>query len=239
MGLFTVTLDDWSLRPTPDLSQNAVMMKINEIIAKYPQASILAFGMSGVPGLGMSNGLEMKLQVTGRFDTVDLEKVAKEFAAKLSAADEIMYAFCPYTAQTPHLFVDIDRVKAERMGLGLSNVFSVLGVYFGTSYVNDINIGSQVNRVMLQSDWEFRNAVDDIGRIRVANIWGEEVPLSSIIKVNEITAPSNVSHYTRRACRYCVHGHNHQRIHSAGNASACGTCHKERNTNHRVCEGRA
>ena len=54
--------------------------------------------------------------------------------------------------------MDLDRVKAERMGLPLSNIFSVLGAYFGTSCVNGINIGSQMNRVMLQSDWQFRDA---------------------------------------------------------------------------------
>ena len=204
MGLFTVALDDWTKRETPELSQSAVLAKVNEIIAKYPEASIFAFAMAGIPGLGMSNGLEMKLQVTGRFDSVELEKVTKDFTAKLNAAEEIAYAFCPYTAQTPHLFVDIDRVKSERMGLGLSSIFSVLGTYFGTSYVNDINLGSQLNRVMLQSDWEFRNAADDISRIRLANIWGEQVPLSSVINVREIAAPRNIGRYNLYPCADCT-----------------------------------
>ena len=199
-GMFTLTLEDWSVRTSPDLSQNAVMSKVNSITAKYPQASIFSFAMAGIPGLGMSNALEMKLQVTGKFDTVELEKTAKDFAAKLSAAEEISYAFTTYTAQTPHLFVDIDRVKAERMGLPLSDIFSVLGVYFGTSYVNDINIGSQMNRVILQGDWEFRNTADDIARIRVANVWGEQVPLTSVATVREITAPRSVGRYNMYPC---------------------------------------
>lgn len=199
-AMFVLTLNDWSLRETPDLSQTAIMSKVNEVISKYPQALIFAFAMAGIPGLGTSNGMEMKLQVTGRFDTVELEKVTKEFNAKLNAADEIMYAYSPYTARTPHIFVNFDRVKAERMGLEMSSIFSVMGAYFGTSYVNDINLGSQVNRVMLQSDWQFRNAPDDIGKIRVANIWGEQVPLSSVINVSEITAPSNVSRYNLYPC---------------------------------------
>ena len=200
MGMFIITLDDWDARQSPDLSQNAVMAKMNAVYPKYNQASIFSFAMAGIPGLGMSNALEMKLQVTGNFDTVELEKVAKDFAAKLSNAEEIAYAFTTYTAQTPHIFVDVDRLKSERMGVTLSDVFSVLGMYFGQSYVNDINIGSQMTRVMLQSDWRFRNSADDISRIRLANAWGEQVPLSSIINIREITAPRSVGRYNMYPC---------------------------------------
>lgn len=199
-GMFVLGLKDWDERTTPDLSQNAVMSKVNAITAKYPQAFIIAFAMAGLPGLGSSNALEMKLQVTGRFDSVELENTVKDFTAKLSAAKEISYAYSPYTAQTPHMFVDIDRVKSERMGVSLSNIFSIMGSYFGTSYVNDINLGSQMNRVILQSDWEFRDAADDIGRIKVANIWGEQVPLSSVINVREITAPKDIGRYNMYPC---------------------------------------
>ena len=171
IGMFIIALDHWDKRQSPDLSQNVITAKINALAAKYTQASIFAFGMSGIPGLGTTNGLEMKLQVTGNFDAVELEKTAKGFAAQLSTAEEILYAFTTYTAQTPHLFIDVDRVKSERMGVSLSNIYSVLGMYFGQSYINDINIGSQMNRVMLQSDWRFRNTIDDVSRIRLANIW--------------------------------------------------------------------
>ena len=199
-GMFMITLDDWSKRETPELSQNAIVAKIREVAAKYPQASILVMALAGIPGLGASNGIEMRLQVTGNFDSIELEKVVRDFNTKLNTAEEVAYAYCPYTAQTPHLFLDIDRPKAERMGLGLSSIFSTLGAYFGTRYVNDINIGSQVNRVIMQTDWEFRDAVDDIGRIRTANIWGEQVPLSSVITVREITAPGSVSRYNLYPC---------------------------------------
>ena len=200
IGMFILTLDHWDKRQSPDLSQSAITAKINAVASKYTQASIFAFAMAGIPGLGTSNGLEMKLQVTGNFDTVELEKVAKDFAAKLNASEEISYAFTTYTAQTPHLFVDIDRVKAERMGISLSDIFSVLGMNFGQSYINDINIGSQMNRVMLQSDWKFRNTADDIGRVKVANMWGEQVPLSSVLSVREITAPRSVGRYNMYPC---------------------------------------
>ena len=200
MGLFVAVCEDWSVREDPELSQAAIIDKINTIARDYTEASIFGFAMPALPGLGVSSGINMKLQVTGNFDSVELEKVAKDFITKLTAADEISYAFCPYTAQTPHLFVDLDRVKAERMGLPLSNIFSVLGAYFGTSYVNDINIGSQMNRVMLQSDWQFRDGAEDIGRIRVANIWGEQVPLSSVIRVSEVTAPRNIDRYNLYPC---------------------------------------
>ena len=200
MGMFIITLDDWDARQSPDLTQSAVMAKMNALYSKYNQASIYSFAMAGIPGLGMSNALEMKLQVIGQFDTVELEKTAKDFTAKLNAAEEIAYAFTTYTAQTPHIFVDVDRVKSERMGVALSDVFSVLGMYFGQSYINDINIGSQLNKVMLQSDWRFRNSANDISRIRLANIWGEQVPLSSVVNVREITAPRSIGRYNMYPC---------------------------------------
>ena len=86
------------------------------------------------------------------------------------------------------------------MGVPVSDIFSVLGAYFGTSYVNDINLGSRMTRVILQNDWEFRDAVEDIGRIKVANVWGEQVPLSSVVNAREITAPRDVSRYNMYPC---------------------------------------
>ncbi|MBQ6772772.1 MAG: efflux RND transporter permease subunit [Synergistaceae bacterium] len=199
-GAFSLTLKDWDERKTPELSQSSIMAQANAITSKFPQAQVNIFAQGGVPGLGMMNGLEMKLQAVGRFDPLELEKVLQNFIMQINAAPEFMYAFSTYNASTPHIFLDVDRAKAESMGVNTGTIFDTLYMYLGTLYVNDINLGSQINRVMLQADWAFRNTVDDIGRLPIPNIWGEQVPVSSVVTLREITAPRAVSRFNLYPC---------------------------------------
>ena len=199
-GAFSLTLKHWDERKTPELSQNAIMAKANAVISKFPQAQVNMFAQGGVPGLGVMDGLEMKLQATGTFDALELEKVLNDFVAKVNSQPEFMYAFSTYNAATPHIFLDVDRVKAESMGVNVGTVFDVIYMYLGTMYVNDINLGSQINRVMLQADWSFRNKIDDIGQIKIPNVWGEQVPVSSVATFTEITAPRAITRYNLYPC---------------------------------------
>ena len=111
------------------------------------------------------------------------------------APSEFLYAFGTYSANTPHLYLDVDRVKAESMGVSVCSIFNNLFIYLGTLYVNDINLGSKINKVIMQADWQFRNQIDDIGNFRVSNNRGEQVPLKALINIREVIAPRAITRY--------------------------------------------
>jgi len=124
-----------------------------------------------------------------------LSMVLNDFLGKINRAPEVLYAFSGYTADTPHLFIDIDREKAEMFNVPVGTIFSTLQTYFASAYINDINIGTQVNKVMIQSDWNYRNSIDNIGSIYVNSTNGQPVPLQSLVTVRKTLAPRSVNRY--------------------------------------------
>lgn len=188
-------LDSWGDRKSPETQIYAITAKMREIANKYPQAQINIVTPPAIQGLGMASGIDMKLESTVENDPVKLAEVTKQLIEKLIQAPEVNYAFSSFTADTPHLFVDIDRQKAELIEVPLSTIFSTLQTYFGSAYINDINIGTQVNRVMMQSDWQYRQNSDSIGNIFVKSSAGEQVPLQSLVSVRKTLAPRTLDRY--------------------------------------------
>ena len=190
-----IPLDSWGERKTPETQISAITARMREISTKYPQAQINIVTPPAISGLGIASGIDMKLESTIENDPEKLAQVTRSLIGELLKAPEVSYAFSSYTADTPHLFVDIDRQKAELMEVPISTIFSTLQTYFGSAYINDINIGTQVNRVMMQSDWQYRRNADSIGNIFVRNTSGEQVPLNSLISVRKTLAPRSLDRY--------------------------------------------
>ena len=192
---FFFPLKPWDDRKSKDMSLNSIVANLRAIAAKYPEGSINVFTPPAISGLGMASGLDLRLESREENDPEVLAKVTQDMLAKLNQAPEILYAFCSFTSNTPHIYLDIDREKAEMMSVPVSSIFSVLQTYFGSAYINDINIGTQVNRVMVQSEWEYRKNVNDIGGIFVQNRNGDQVPLRSILTQRNTLAPRTVERY--------------------------------------------
>lgn len=105
--------------------------------------------MPAIPGLGTANGLDIRLQSRQTMDYQKLDAALQSFLGKINQLPEIAYAYTTFNAKTPNIFLDIDRVKAETMKVPMSKIFSTLETYLGSAYVNDINLGTQVNKVMI------------------------------------------------------------------------------------------
>jgi len=190
-----VTLENWSLRKTPEKSLTSIVAKVRGIAAEYPEAKVNVFTPPAIMGLGVSGGLDLRLQSRFENDPERLAAVLADFLGKINHAPEVLYAFSSYTSNTPHLFLDIDREKAEMFNVPVATIFSTLQTYFGSTYVNDINLGSQVNKVILQSDWEYRNKIDNIGNIYVNSTTGNPVPLQSLMTTRKVLAPRAIDRY--------------------------------------------
>jgi len=188
-------LENWSLRKTPEKSLESVVAKVRGIAAEYPEAKINVFTPPAIMGLGVSGGLDLRLQSRFENNPERLTAVLGDFLGKINHAPEVLYAFSSYTSNTPHLFLNIDREKAEMLNVPVSTIFDTLQTYFGSTYVNDINLGSQVNKVILQSDWEYRSKIDNIGSIYVNSTTGNPVPLQSLMTTKKILAPRAIDRY--------------------------------------------
>ena len=188
-------LQPWEDRKTPETQLGAIVAAVKKIGAKYPQAKTDVFTPPAIMGMGLASGLDLRLQSKSENDPEKLAAVLGDFVAKLNQAPEFLYAFSTYTANTPHLFLELNRSKAEMLNVPVGTIFSTLQTYFGSAYINDINIGTQVNKVMLQSEWNYRNKIDDIGGIFVTNTNGQQVPLQSVLTVRKTVAPRVIDRY--------------------------------------------
>ena len=188
-------LDNWSLRKTPDKSVSAIVGRLNQIGSEILEANVNVFTPPAIQGLGMSGGLDVRLQSRQVNDPAQLAAVLQDFLVKMMQTPEIAYAFSGYTADTPHIYLDIDRGKAEMLGVQTGNIFSSLSTYFGTAYINDINVGTQVNKVILQSDWGQRNKLDNIGNVFITSATGDQVPMQSFTTLKKVLAPRNIARY--------------------------------------------
>ncbi len=192
---FFFPLKPWDERETKDLSLNSIVAKLRAIAAKYPEGNISVFTPPAIAGLGLASGLDLRLESREENDPEKLANVMGDMLIKLNQAPEFLYAFASFTSNTPHMYLDIDREKAEMMKVPVSSIFSTLQTYFGSAYINDINIGTQVNRVLVQSEWNYRKNINDIGGIFVRNGRGEQVPLRSILTQRKTLAPRSVERY--------------------------------------------
>jgi multidrug efflux pump subunit AcrB len=103
--------------------------------------------------------------------------------------------FTLFETSTPQLYLDIDRTKAQLLGINVADVFAALQVYIGSSYVNDFNLFGRTFRVTTQADAEYRNDPKDVLKIRVRNSAGDTVPLGSFTTVRDISGPYRVPRY--------------------------------------------
>jgi len=206
VAFFVCGLKDWSERKAPrfwnkgkqpDLQASAIQQRLLGRLSQVPGAQIYLFTPPAIRGLGASSGMNIRLQAVSDNDPQKLEAVLKGFLMKLNTMPGMMHAFSTYTANTPYLFMDVDRVKASLMGVDTSAIFAALQDNLGSRYVNNVNFEGQVNNVNVQADWPFRNQVEDVEKIYVKNNRGDMVPLGSVLKSRITLAPRSVDRYNK------------------------------------------
>ena len=196
VGAFMLVLDDFKNREQPGLSQEEILEKIDNLTLKFSDdAEITAFSQPAITELDITSGKNLVIQSRLEDDPEKLAKIVDTLIEKLQQHEEFMYVSSSFNADTPHIFIDFDRLKAESMGISIGNVFDILQAYFGTYYVNDINIGTGQAKVMIQSDWNFRNDPQALSKIYVPNKNGLQVPLSSFAAFKKIAVPSHLERF--------------------------------------------
>ena len=197
VGMGIIILKPWNERTDPELYSTNILNKIRAKLINMPEADIQLFEVPAIPGLGNSGGMDYRLQSMDTDNPQKIDTALQGMLAKLNQMPEIQYAYSTYTAKTPNIYVDIDRDKAEAMKVPVGNIFSTLQNYLGSSYINDVNFGTQVNQVIIQADWANRKDIESIKDLYVQSTTGQMVPLGSLVKLTKILSPRVVTRYNQ------------------------------------------
>jgi multidrug efflux pump len=214
-GNLFITLDEFDKRQGPGLSSDAIAAVLKKKVAReIPEAIVTILGPPPVSGLGSSGGF--KFIVENRNGDVSLESLknlqkqtegliaaskpptSKEELALLppdAPQRKLASMLTVFRANSPQLFVDIDRDQCQTMNVSIGDVFTTLQVYLGSLYVNDFNKFGRTWQVVVQAEGPFRDDLEKVKRLKVRNRNGEMVPLGAVVSVRRIEGPLLLMRY--------------------------------------------
>ena len=178
-GSAFIQLKDWSQRRSPGESQEAVIAEVQRRADEIAEAKISCMAMSPLMDIGKSDGLELQFCSEQGASGRSLAQAVRRFAddvGKLAGAGEVTVSF---NSDTPQIYLDIDRDKAQSFGVGVDGLFASLQSIMSAHYVNDFSHGGNNYHVIVQADNAFRSSPESRGELQVMNSDGAFVPLAS------------------------------------------------------------
>ena len=201
-GAMYVMLDDFHHRASADLGGDAIAARLQgRFQDEIEDGLINVFGAPPVEGLGTAGGFKLVLEDRGDLGLEELQAQAEKVVGEGNNAKDrargpvVQDLFTSFRANTPWLFLDIDRSKAETLGVSMLEVFNTLQVYLGSLYVNDFNLFGRTWQVNVQGDTNFRKQIEDLKQLKIRNSAGGVVPLSTLARVEDITGPVMIGRY--------------------------------------------
>ncbi|NEV02346.1 efflux RND transporter permease subunit [Bradyrhizobium uaiense] len=159
------------------------------------QASVLPFNLPPIIGLSTSGGFEYQLEALEGQDPASLSSVMAGLIGAANSNPNLTRVFSTFTATNPSVYLDIDRAKAQALGLNMADVFTALQATLGGIYVNNFNLFGRTWQVNVQGDAANRADIPDIWQIYVRNTGGEMVPIRSIASLRIVTGPQVITRY--------------------------------------------
>jgi multidrug efflux pump len=148
-----------------------------------------------VLGLGTSGGFKLQIEDRADLGNTALFNAVQQIQGKAWQNPMLTGVFSGYQINVPQLFVDIDRTRAQQLGIPVSTIFSTLQVYLGSFYINDFNRFNRTYQVIAQADSGFRSHAEDISRLKVRNNANDMVPLGSVLAVHQSYGPERAMRY--------------------------------------------
>ncbi|TYC49739.1 efflux RND transporter permease subunit [Rhodobacterales bacterium] len=194
-GIVFAVLSDFEERRSPELSGGAIAMQLNQKFGAIQDAYIAMFSPPPVQGLGTTGGFKLQIEDRAGLGYQALDAANKAFLAKAYQTPELAGLFSSFQINVPQLYADLDRTKAEQLGVSVTDVFETLQIYLGSLYVNDFNAFGRTYSVRVQADAQYRAHADDIGQLKVRSATGRMIPLSALVKVDATTGPERATRY--------------------------------------------
>ena len=193
-ALFPV-FDEPEVRLKKGLNAQVITNELRKRLAAIEGAFIIVIPPPPIPGIGTGGGFTMRIQDRQGRGPELLAAATDELVTAARKAPGLTSVFSPFSANTPQVFVDIDRIKAQKLGVPIQNVTDAIETYFGSTYVNDFNILGRTYHVTAQADLRFRKETADLARLRTRNANGDMVMLGSVVDFRDISGPDRVARY--------------------------------------------
>ncbi len=195
-GAMYVMLKDFRERTTEDLSGDAIAVHLQEKLqAEVPDAIVNVFGAPPVDGLGTAGGFKIIAEDRGDSGLDTLEATGDKLVVAGNETGKLQGLFTSFRANTPWLYLDVDRAQAKMLGVSIGELFNTLQVYLGSLYVNDFNRFGRTWQVNVQADADYRKQVEDMKQLKIRNAQGAMVPLSTLASVRATSGPVMVMRY--------------------------------------------
>jgi HAE1 family hydrophobic/amphiphilic exporter-1 len=195
VGFVICDLKHWEERTGPELRLNAIVGKVAREFSAITTANIIPVVPPPIQGVGTTGGFDFRLQALAGQSPGELVSVARGLVAAANQEPSLARVYTTFTADTPQIFVDLDRTRAEQMGVPVSEVFAVLGHQTGSRYVNDFNLFGRTYDVRVQGQAPYRARPEDIRDLYVLSAKGKKVPLESLVDLSYILGPKLVKRY--------------------------------------------
>jgi hydrophobe/amphiphile efflux-1 (HAE1) family protein len=179
----------------PGITAASMLPKVKAALAGVKDAVVVVVNPPAVQGLGSAGGFKLMVEDRGDHTPQELADATNKLVTAANQDPAFAGVFTFYNAGAPSLFVDIDREKAEKLGVTATDVFSTMQLYMGSQYVNDFNYLGRTYPVFAQADQRFRKSAEDISHLKVRNSNGEMVPIGSVATFMDTTAPYRQPRY--------------------------------------------
>jgi hydrophobic/amphiphilic exporter-1 (mainly G- bacteria), HAE1 family len=194
-GLIFVPLKPYSQRKGELHTATAIVNRVRPRLFGISGAIVFATLPPAIQGLGQFGGFQFVVQDQTAHTLEELSNTTQDIIRRARAGKDLVGLYTPYTANDPQYLVTIDREKAKSLHVPLSQITDTLGIYMGSSYVNDFDFNNRSYRVYVQADQQFRAKAQDMKQFYVRSDGGAMVPLDNLISITQTTTPQNISHY--------------------------------------------
>jgi hydrophobe/amphiphile efflux-1 (HAE1) family protein len=179
----------------PAQSAGAIIGELFKRLGEIQEALVLVIAPPPVQGIGNAGGVRMMVEDRAGHGPQALQAAVDALAERARQTPGLMQVFTLFETSTPQVYLEIDRTKAQMLGVSAPDVFAALQIYIGSSYVNDFNLFGRTFRVTAQADAPYRIDPQDVLGIRVRNSSGGTVPLASFTTVRDTAGPYRVPRY--------------------------------------------
>jgi hydrophobe/amphiphile efflux-1 (HAE1) family protein len=194
-GVIFVRLKSFDERRKEGLTKDGILADLRQQMGCLREAFVLVIEPPSVPGIGTGGGIRGYVQDRAARGLPALEQAAWAVAGTASQTPGFTQAFTLFNTRTPQIYADIDRTKAEQLGVPITRVFDTLSVYMGSAFVNDFNILGRTYRVTAQADNPFRLTLRDVENLKTRNVRGDMVPIGSVATFADTTGSYRVPRY--------------------------------------------
>jgi hydrophobe/amphiphile efflux-1 (HAE1) family protein len=194
-GAIFTGLEPFAVRDPKGLTANEILGQLRQRLAGIQDAFIVTVPPASVPGIGDAGGFKMIVEDRDNAGYAALDAATHSLMFAANTVPGLVGVFTLYNARAPNIYVNIDRQKSEMLGVPPDQIFSTMQDYLGSAYINDFNYLGRTYEVTAQAEGADRSDVSDISRLETRNNYGEMVPIGSVARFTDTTAPYRVLLY--------------------------------------------